>query len=337
LDRQIAEKYFDMGWIQEGKDDGELHGWNRHPCDLRYPPYTSHYYGVVPHYSSDPEAAAAFERKFEEYGCAEEYARLLAEAGVTLESATPEQRCRAAVELHPFYEARVKEALAARAEESNRAYEEKEERADLIIEGIRERLVRLVDQRAFRFVDTTWEEAVEYLGRLSEFEGFDENEIYGARCTQGLFPHVYRAFLRQMGRARGELFRGSEVEPSRLSDYREAAEELLKSCGVESFLDENSVVFMFHQGYTFSYFQAAHGPDFDAPVFQYVECDPAPKQIAAGFAEMLDAEVRLMEENNRRGHKIGGYFLTVEGGFTRMVYPALGEGRRPLDCEDEFI
>jgi hypothetical protein len=94
---------------------------------------------------------------------------------------------------------------------------------------------------------------------------------------------------------------------------------------------------MLHQGYTFSYFQASHGPDFDAPVFQYTECDPAPKQVSPGFAEMLDAQLRLMEENNRREHETGGYFLTVAGGFTRRSYPALNDGVRPLDSEDELI
>jgi hypothetical protein len=216
-------------------------------------------------------------------------------------------------------------------------FDEDEKRAGLLINGIRERLIRLAERRAFRFVNTFRGEAAEYLRSLTEFEGFDEDEIDGANCTRGHFTNVYTAFLRQMGHARGRLFRGSDAEPSRLRDYREAAEELLESCGVESFLDENSVVFTFHQGYTFSYFQAGQRPDYDSPVFQYVECDAGPKKIADGFAEMLDAEVRLMEEVNRMERESGGYFLTVAGGFERRVYPALDDGVRPLDAEDELI
>jgi hypothetical protein len=44
-----------------------------------------------------------------------------------------------------------------------------------------------------------------------------------------------------------------------------------------------------------------------------------------------------MEENNRLSRESGGYFITVSGGFERRLYPALDEGRRPLDCEDELL
>ena len=128
-----------------------------------------------------------------------------------------------------------------------------------------------------------------------------------------------------------------KAEPRRLLLYRHMAEEMIGRCGVRRFLDEHSVVFMTHQGYTFCYFRGGDGTDFDAPVFQYTECEDAPRQVAPGFAELLDAEVGLMEENDRLEREAGGYFLTVSGGFERRVYPALEEGRRPLDCEDELL
>src|SRR5688500_15524916 len=288
LDRVIAEKYFGVGRSEEDKipDSDELHGWSHHPCDLFWPPFTESYYGLVPRYSADPLAAALFEQKLEEYGCMEEYARALEALGATHVTATPEQRARAAVELHPFYEARVDEVLKARSRESERVYNEEKARAEEAVTRIRERLLRIAAERPFRFVATHWDDAVDYIGRLTDFEGFDENEMYGARCTQGTFPHVYAAFLRQMGRARGVLFEGSEADAGELSEYRDAAEEILKRCGVESFLDADSVVFMLHQGYSFCYFQAGYGI-YDSPVFQYVECEPAPKQVAPGFAEFL--------------------------------------------------
>ena len=178
LDRQVAEKYFGMGWIQEGEDENgdELYAWDHHPADPSWPPYTHYYFGAVPRYSTDPEAAALVEQKLEEYGCTGEYAKALADLGASVENATPEQRCRAAISVHPVYEARVKEAVDAHFEESSRDFQEKEARAAQVVTRIRERLIRLVEERPFRFVDTYSEDAEDYLGRLTEFEGFDEYE-----------------------------------------------------------------------------------------------------------------------------------------------------------------
>jgi len=62
-----------------------------------------------------------------------------------------------------------------------------------------------------------------------------------------------------------------------------------------------------------------------------------PKQIAAGFAVLLDAELRLMEETNRLERESGGYFITVSGGYTRRLYPAEGDGPPPLETDDDLI
>ncbi|MCA1620854.1 MAG: SMI1/KNR4 family protein [Acidobacteria bacterium] len=217
------------------------------------------------------------------------------------------------------------------------ALDENRERAAEVITQIRGRLLLLAVSPPFRFVNTYRDEADDYLRRMTEFVGFDEDEVAAANHAVGPFPGVYEEFLRQMGHARGALFAGSEIEPYRLLLYRHMAEEMMSNCGVERFLDADSVVFMTHQGYSFCYFQSPSASAFDAPVFQYVECEPAPKQIAPGFAEFLDAEVRLMEENDRMTRESGGYFITVSGGFERRLYPALDEGRRPLDCEDELL
>jgi hypothetical protein len=216
------------------------------------------------------------------------------------------------------------------------ALDESRARAAQVVTRIRARLLLLAVSPPFRFVNTRRDEADDYLRRMTEFVGFDEDEMAAANHAMGPFPLVYEEFLRQMGHARGALFAGSEIEPRRLLLYRHMAEEIMSNCGVGRFLDADSVVFMTHQGYSFCYFQAA-APAFDAPVFQYVECEDAPKQIAPGFAEFLDAEVGLMEENDRMTRESGGYFITVSGGFERRLYPALDEGRRPLDCDDELL
>ena len=335
LDRQVAEKFYDMGWIQEEGD--ELHGWNHHPADISYPPFLSHYYGTVPRYSEDAEVVKDLEQKIREYDCWPEYVRALEARGATLEAATPEQRCRAAVEIHPVYVERLNARVEAESRERSRAYYEEEARAEEIILSARARLAALAERRSFRFVNTRREEAEDYLRHLTEFEGYDETELSMLRCTPGLFPHVFSVYLKHLGRARGELFAGSDADPESMPEYRAAADELLKSRGVQSFLDDFSVVFMFHQGYSFLYFQSEHGVPFDAPVFQYVEGEDAPKQIAHGFADFLDAELRLMEENNRLERQSGGYLLTVSGGYTRRLYPAQGDGPAPIEMDDDLV
>lgn len=226
---------------------------------------------------------------------------------------------------------RTGEELGGDAPDGNRA------RAAGVVTRVRGRLLLLAASPPFRFVNTYRDEADDYLRRMAEFVGFDEDEVAAANRAMGPFPLVYEEFLRQMGHARGALFAGSNVEPRHLFRYRHEAEEMMSNCGVERFLDENSVVFMTHQGYSFCYFQSPSASAFDAPVFRYVACEDAPKQIAPGFAELLDAEVALMEENDRMARASGGYFIAVSGGFERRLYPALEEGRRPLDCDDELL
>lgn len=338
LDRQIAEKYYSMEWIQEEGD--ELHGWNWHPCDIRYPPYTSSYLGLIPRYAADLDAVKDVEKKIEEYNCFDEYQRALEALGAKLDAATAEQRCRAALEIHPVYERKVKESLDAEAAKRNLEFNTQKKRAEEIIDGIKQRLIKLAENRPFRFIDTEREDARRYLRTMKSFSGYDENEMYGVRLMNGPagnFPHVFAAYLRKMGKERGALFSGSDAEPESMSEYRQQAEELLEGCGVKSFLDENSVVFMFHQGYSFLYFQASYNILFDAPIYQYTEGEAGPKQVAAGFTELLDAEVSLMEENNRAAHESGGYLITVMGDYVRTVYPALSNGARPIDMDDEFI
>jgi hypothetical protein len=97
LDRQIAEKYYSMEWVEEKGD--ELHGWNWHPCDIRYPEYTSQYLGLIPRYSMDAEAVKELEKKIEEYGCMDEYARALETLGAMVDTAPADERCRAALDL----------------------------------------------------------------------------------------------------------------------------------------------------------------------------------------------------------------------------------------------
>lgn len=232
------------------------------------------------------------------------------------------------------------EAARRRAlDEARREHEEKRARAELFVAGIGERLVRLAELRPFRFVRTRRVEAEFYLRRLTGFEGYEDGDInWAEQSIDGYLPHVFRAFLRRFGFARGALFEGGMADDAgELLAFRPAAEEVLRRCGLTSFLDGNSLVFMLQQGHAFRYFQAENDIVYDAPVLQYTRCDPAPRQIAPGFAELLAAELDLMEEANRLEREAGGYLLTVEHGFARRTYPAPSDAPRPVDAEDDLI
>ena len=211
------------------------------------------------------------------------------------------------------------------------------ERAGAVITDIERRIKRLAENRAFRFVGTGRAEAEAYLFDLSTFVGWPEADVDELETELGVkFPAVFRAYVENTAGGRGELFAGSDAAPYQMADYRQRAAELLDEAGTSDFLDDKTAVFLFHQGYSFLYFKADGG--YDAPVFQFVEGEAAPKQIAPGFAEFLDAQVRGLEELNRMERESGGYLLTAyPGGYTRRVYPALGEGVSPLDLEDELI
>lgn len=224
------------------------------------------------------------------------------------------------------------------SKEGNIPEEERERaRANKIINDIADRLWRLREERPFRFVETTREDAWAYLARRGGCMGMLGRDINALKKLNTKFPRVFVAYLKRMGRERAELFIGSDAEPYYMHEYKQQALEMLKAGGVKQFLGRHSVVFLFHQGYSFLYFEGGKASQFDSPVYQYIEGESEPKRIAAGFAELLDAEVSRMEENNRAERAAGGYFITVKGGFVRRVYPAMEKGMLPLEMEDQFI
>jgi hypothetical protein len=134
-----------------------------------------------------------------------------------------------------------------------------------------------------------------------------------------------------MARSPDDLFRGSDLAGiAEFEQFRADAQRLLAETDPALSLPPEAVVFLSHQGYTFVYLLAVGG--FDSAPMQWSEAEREPRQVAATFAEMVDAELRLMEENNRRFREQGGYYLTLEpGGGARATHPALGSGERPLD------
>lgn len=111
--------------------------------------------------------------------------------------------------------------------------------------------------------------------------------------------------------------------------FRADALELLAETDSRLSLPREAIVFLFHQGYQFSYLSATGG--FDSPVMLWTESARQPQQIAANFAELVNAQLRLMESNNAVAREQGGYYMTLHpGGGSTMTFPALDGGDRPL-------
>jgi hypothetical protein len=204
--------------------------------------------------------------------------------------------------------------------------------ADAVIDDVKRRLLKLANDPPFRFKRTSRTAARWYMNRMSTFEGCSQQEIAAAEARLGSkFTDVFRAYLRQMGKARGHLFGGSNIaKPSQFDEFREFGQELMHETSPLLALPADAIVFLSHQGYQFTFIRPQG--DFDCPVLNYMETEESSKQIAESFAAFLDAEVRLMEANHRKSHEIGGHYITVDGGGgTSFEYPALISGDRPTN------
>lgn len=207
--------------------------------------------------------------------------------------------------------------------------------AATFIDGIRQKLLAMAEDPPYRFQGTQREDAARYRQRSTTFNGYPEAEVRRAEEHLGVrFPSVFRAYLLLMGRALGDLFRGSDRTPlEELESAQAAARRLLAEHEEAGPLPSNAVILLFHQGYTFTYLLAAGG--YGSPVFQYVEGEQAPKRVAPGFADLLTEKVGLMEEVHHKEHASGGHWVKVwpDGGVTQMH----GGERRALDGPDEFV
>lgn len=204
--------------------------------------------------------------------------------------------------------------------------------ASAVIADVEKRLVRMADDPPFRFVETPPEEAEAYLRRMTTFVGFSEEEVLGAERALGgvCFPAVFRAYLRRMGRARGDLFYGSDLAGlDGFEPFRATAEDLLRSSSVPESLPKDAVVFLFRQGTTCLYLLARGG--FDGPVHRYTDGDACVSIASGSFAGLLEAELGLMESNHRAFHERGGYYLRIRDGATNQILPTENSKERPLD------
>ncbi|QSI33880.1 hypothetical protein GNX71_31665 [Variovorax sp. RKNM96] len=204
--------------------------------------------------------------------------------------------------------------------------------AEAIVADWKRRLVAMAENPPYVFSRTPQNLIEEYQSNQMDFIGFTEAEILKAELLlRGRFPAVFREYLLQMGRSPGRLFRGSELANLvELEEFRVSAEELIRETDTSLALPPSAAVFLFHQGCCFTYVLA--DGSFDSSPMQWIEQDREPTSVAATFADMVSAELQLMEENDLSSHKSGGYWLTVyPGGATHEQHPARASGVRPLD------
>lgn len=204
--------------------------------------------------------------------------------------------------------------------------------AAAIIADWKLRLVEMAENPPYVFSRTPQNLIDEYQSKQTNFFGFAEAEISKAEALlRGRFPTVFREYLLQMGRSPGNLFIGSELaDLSELKEFRVSAEELIRETDTSLTLPPSAAVFLFHQGYSFIYVLA--DGSFDSSPMQWIEKDREPTLVAATFADMVNAELQLQEDNHSSSHQSGGYWLTVfPGGGTREEHPPRASGIRPLD------
>jgi hypothetical protein len=204
--------------------------------------------------------------------------------------------------------------------------------ASSIIADWKRRLIAMAEDPPYVFRDTPRELIAAHNRRLTTFIGYSEDQVAEVEGRLGVrFPAVFRAYLTEMGASPGDLFRGGDMADIATFDgFRAEALALMAETDPGLRLPPDAVVFLFHQGYAFLYLRAAGG--FDGPVWSYAETESEPEEAAPSFADLVDAELRLMESNQATARERGGYYLTLypDGGAAQS-YPALSSGERPLD------
>ncbi|HEX7843347.1 MAG TPA: SMI1/KNR4 family protein [Kofleriaceae bacterium] len=172
---------------------------------------------------------------------------------------------------------------------------------EALIRSTQARLLAVADGPPL--VEDPWPaRAAARLARTKAFVGYPESEVAAAERALGVqFPAMFRTYLLRIGRTPGDLFVGSDLaslDPTSSNSISRFRSEAIALMGDAAHgLPSRAVIFLFHQGYTFLFFDADGGSD--APVFQFVEGEAQPKQIAASFAELVENELALHESNRR--------------------------------------
>jgi hypothetical protein len=121
----------------------------------------------------------------------------------------------------------------------------------------------------------------------NSFAGCTEEEVQSIEARFSIrLPKCYRDFLVVMGRTAGEFLVGTDYSFPKMLEFRKGAEELIQTCQSNFKLSSTAFVFMFHQGYTFLFFDC-HGDPDDPPVLMFTETGNEPREVANSFSSWL--------------------------------------------------
>ncbi len=203
-------------------------------------------------------------------------------------------------------------------------------------ESVKTRISKVMDNRSFFFKDTPKNVALAYLESRKNMTGIDDKTITKIEKEIGKnFPLEFKTYLNHFGRQCSDLFScGQDIEVKNLVAYQFWAKELLKSDNAEDFLGTNTIVFEFHQGYSFMFF--AQEDNENMKIGLYVEGDMRPKVVYGSFNELLLKEVERIEKINKESQNSDGHFLTIKGSKISTEYPAKSSGIIPRIVGDEF-
>jgi hypothetical protein len=200
-----------------------------------------------------------------------------------------------------------------------------------IIADWKRRLIAMADNPPYVFRDTPQLLIDRFQRRLTTFDGYSEQEVAAAESRLGVqFPQVFRTYLKEMGKSRGELYSQSFMAGiNEFEQFRTDALSLIAETDPNLSLPSDAVVFLLYYGNTYVYFRAVGG--FEVPTLQWIEPHRKMTQVAPTFALMVDGELQKMQRNQQVFHEQGGFYLTLhpDGGATQ-TYPALAKGERPL-------
>lgn len=205
-------------------------------------------------------------------------------------------------------------------------------------------LINMVDNRPYVFRNTKREIAEAYLASQKQFMGMSENDLQALEHRLAIpLPIIFKAYLKVMGRQHGRLFAGSDSDPDEFFDYRIWAEEIFQEEQRSSCLIPNSVIFLFHQGFAFRYFDVISSHE-DTPVLKYIHGSyiqmSEPVIEANSFKEFIETQVSMLEKLDNNNREKGGYYFTITDKGTyqehKTVFPEIND-EKPLIIGDHFI
>ena len=205
-----------------------------------------------------------------------------------------------------------------------------------MLEQIKQRLLALVKDRNFTFIETKRADAETYLDKFRVFEGLSIAEIEVIEQELGQrFPDDFREYLKTFGKRGGLLFEaGADLHPNEIVAYQKYGQQLLNSGGITDFFKEDSIVFYMHQGYTFCCFQRESSSEPYA-IFYYCEGDEAPRRVYDNFTKMLEVEMKMIEGRHEEIKQMGGFYIKCRDGYEEHTMPS--GGIMPRDAEDSFL